>query len=153
MIRLYGLLGKVLRPIMMVFFYLYNHLTHTQRARIIVCNEENEVLLLQNWIGVPGWGLPGGGIKKVEEPQHAAQRELYEETGIMADSERMVYIATLQASGYQTPIYQVTVQKSELPAKLHNPWEIVEVSWFSFDALPDLASHAKKALEKFAVRS
>ncbi len=40
----------------------------------------------------PGWSLPGGQIKKNEEPRSAASRELKEEVGIQTAPESLIQI-------------------------------------------------------------
>ena len=41
------------------------------------------------------FGLPGGWLEKYEEFEEAAQRELFEETGLNLDKERFKHIITL----------------------------------------------------------
>ena len=60
-----------------------------EATRVAVIDAERRVLLLHTWD--PGvkdsevWELPGGGLKEGEIPSDGARRELYEETGIVAD--------------------------------------------------------------------
>ena len=52
-------------------------------VRLIVLNEEDEVLLLRlEGAGGPFWMSPGGGLEADESYERAARRELKEETGI-----------------------------------------------------------------------
>jgi len=60
-----------------------------EAARVAVIDADGRVLLLHTWD--PGradsevWELPGGGLKDGEIPVDGARRELYEETGIVAE--------------------------------------------------------------------
>lgn len=60
-----------------------------EAARVAVIDADRRILLLHTWD--PGvadsevWELPGGGLKDGEIPMDGARRELYEETGIVAD--------------------------------------------------------------------
>ena len=54
------------------------------RATALVLNEGR--LLLVRERGAKHWSLPGGGMKKGEDPLTAATRELYEETRLVATS-------------------------------------------------------------------
>ena len=60
-----------------------------EAARVAVIDAKRRVLLLHTWD--PGradsevWELPGGGLAEGEIPSDGARRELYEETGIVAE--------------------------------------------------------------------
>ena len=62
-----------------------------------------------------GWTLPGGGVERGEDPRHAAQRELNEETGIATGREDLVPV--FETSGVWD-FRQVFVQIFEL--QLHS---------------------------------
>jgi 8-oxo-dGTP diphosphatase len=67
----------------------------------------DEVLLVQRakaW-GFGFWSLPGGKIEAGEEALAAAQRELSEETGIVADLSQCVGIFALDGQGVS---YEIT---------------------------------------------
>ncbi len=52
-------------------------------ARVVLVNDEHKVLLLKmHFDGMSYWLTPGGKIDEGETPLEAAQRELFEETGI-----------------------------------------------------------------------
>lgn len=52
-------------------------------VRVIVANEEGRLLLVsQQHEGREIWMLPGGGIEEGEDAVKAAQREVFEETGL-----------------------------------------------------------------------
>lgn len=60
-------------------FYLY--FSRSTRTRILLIHD-NRLLIVKNWLSSGHWSLPGGGIKKGEDPGIGAVRELYEETAI-----------------------------------------------------------------------
>ena len=62
-------------------------------ARILLLNPHDRLLLLQaqNSAGNKWWVTPGGGLNKGESFEAAAQRELYEETGLLLPIGRWVW--------------------------------------------------------------
>ena len=60
-----------------------------EAARVAVIDGESRILLLHTrdpaGEGGEWWELPGGGLAPGELPSRAARRELYEETGIIAE--------------------------------------------------------------------
>lgn len=55
----------------------------------VLCVDRNSVLLVRSssTTAKPGWwSLPGGGLEHGEQPEHAACRELKEETGLTASA-------------------------------------------------------------------
>ncbi|WP_030239556.1 MULTISPECIES: NUDIX hydrolase [unclassified Streptomyces] len=55
---------------------------------VLLLDAEDRILLLRYAEGLPAaglWGLPGGMLDHGEDPVGAANRELYEETGIVLD--------------------------------------------------------------------
>lgn len=120
---------------------LYSLITRRPRARVLAVNEQGEVLLVKNIISSSdSWTLPGGGVGWREPPVRAAQRELYEETGIAHDETEFRHLHTFERTeldlGFVAPLYFVKVSRSELPRSLHNPSEIAEVTWYSPAKLP-----------------
>lgn len=146
----YYILGRILRPGAAAGFFMYNRLLKRPRARVIVRNEFDEILLVRSWIGTSAWELPGGGVEEGEDPRDAAKRELYEETGIDAPLDDFSYHATINPTGYPAPIYDLRVHKLQLPQTRHNPLEIVYVGWFKMEELPNLSRLAEVALRKVA---
>ena len=62
----------------------------TLGARVLVINEENQILLVKHTY-VSGWHMPGGGVKLKETTKDAAVRELREETGLIASAEPVLF--------------------------------------------------------------
>lgn len=148
--RFYTILGVLLGPFRVGLFYVYNHFFHVPRARILVWNEDGELLLVRNWGGKQQWGLPGGGVKHHEKLVAAAKRELYEEVGLSVSVDELAYVTTVQYQ-YEAPIFTVDIRRHDLPKQRHNPREITDLRWFSVDSLPtDLSPLVALALKNLS---
>jgi len=62
-----------------------------ESAHLLIKNEKGQVLLVQR-NDVPVWVIPGGKLNKREKPKNAAERELFEETGMSANANELVCI-------------------------------------------------------------
>jgi 8-oxo-dGTP pyrophosphatase MutT (NUDIX family) len=121
--------------------------------RVILLNEQNEVLLLKvddphvaERDGVnrgPHWFLVGGAIEEGETPEEAVLREIYEETGIEKDKivlGPIVWRGELDLMFYGKPVrlkqrYMVAkTSDAKVSFALLTPQEkevILEARWFS----------------------
>jgi ADP-ribose pyrophosphatase YjhB (NUDIX family) len=124
----------------------HNSIFDTPRARVVVLNEHNEILLTRSWTGVQKWELPGGGVERKEDPKAAAKRELREETGIDMPLETFRFAGVI-GQDYTAHIFAVEVTRSALPADLHNPWEITAAAWYPIESLPETTPLAAWAIE------
>jgi 8-oxo-dGTP diphosphatase len=151
--KAYYLFGQLLRPFFSVAFYAYNKIAHRPRARVVVWNEDGDVLLVRNWARERQWGLPGGGVGRHETPLQAAQRELQEEIGVSLPAKKFKSVGTFQAQGHPSPIYSVRIMKQQLPEEQYNPWEITHLAWFDPDSLPPLSPLTREVLRLLATQS
>ena len=92
----------------------------------VVCGEE--VLLVKHTYGPARWELPGGGMRRGEDPLHALHRELAEELGI--SFEHASLITTRPGPGrmhrHLTHLYRVDISEPRLrPDEV----EIAELRW------------------------
>lgn len=134
------LLRRFMSVVVVMNLKLFTLITNRPRARVLVVNERNQILLLRAYISHGKWTLPGGGLNRKESAVTAAKRELYEETGIIADVSDLTYLATLQKPEYNipfiAPVFVLNVHANVLPVRRHNPREVQEIQWFDRDALP-----------------
>lgn len=112
-------------------------------VRVIV-TDERRVLLVSHWYAPWAWTLPGGGIDKKEEPEAAAIREVYEETGIQV---RSIGGEVGQYEGRWGKHDRVAVYWTgdfEGSLALKPNLEIMARSWFDIDNLPEELSPANR---------
>ncbi len=118
-------------------------------AVCLVEREDGSLLLVRQSYRKGGWGLPGGLMRRREEPADAARREVGEELGIDVElvGEPIVVV--------DSPMRRVDVVfNARLAAgsarpddTVHSP-EISEARWFRPDELPGLLPEAATALQR-----
>ena len=93
---------------------------------LLVC--DGAVLLVRHTYGPRRWELPGGGVKRGEDPLTALRRELNEELGLAVGT--AVAIAAQYGPGrrhrHLTHVYRVEWPAREVRA---DPVEIAEARW------------------------
>ena len=96
-------------------------------AAVVLCR--GEVLLVRHTYGPDRWEIPGGGVRRGEEPAAGLARELAEELGLSVSDP--VALGVLAGPGrlrhHRTHLYRVDVEEPRVRA---NPVEIAEVGWF-----------------------
>jgi ADP-ribose pyrophosphatase YjhB (NUDIX family) len=115
----------------------FRHVT----ADVIVLNEENQILLIKRANNLTNGGkyaLPGGFVDRDETVSEAGVREVFEETGYQAEPFLLLRIADNpnrpQEDRQNIAFFYVAKVKGGRKT-LNN--EVSEISWFSFDNLPD----------------
>lgn len=100
----------------------------TTRVFIVV---NNKVLLTKGWLSNGSYGLPGGGLKKNEQPFEAALREVFEETAIKLKKEDLKYQGQYQTNNqllsYKYHLFFIFIKHQ--PVVRNQLIEIVESRW------------------------
>ncbi len=111
-----------------------------QRVRVLITNEEGELLLVRSWFSHQNWSLPGGGMHRTETPAEAAGREVFEETGVRVPIDELQEIGTFVNPASRTKFtiicFAITVAKRPANIARRRQLEMLDVSWFPREHLP-----------------
>lgn len=109
-------------------------------CRVLVLDAEARVLLVRHSYGMGRWMLPGGGIKRGEDPIAAAKRELREETACEIVGAWLLETLSEDLQGARHTVHVVAGLSHSEPKP--DGREIVAARYFAIDQLPDpLALH------------
>lgn len=113
----------------------------------IMMVQDNEVCLIRHTY-LPGWFLPGGGLKKNETIEQGARREAREETGAELNEIRLlgIFSSFIQWKTDHTAVFLC----KDFKITGVSDGEIAEVCLFPLNSIPDntFASH-RKLLEAY----
>ncbi|MBR2761160.1 MAG: NUDIX hydrolase [Solobacterium sp.] len=132
---------------MMELRKLVGHRPLLQCAASVIIENSNGEILLGKRTDNHKWGYAGGSIELGETIEDCACRELFEETGLIADELRFFMINSGEETHYIYPngdeVYNVEVVY--LCSKYHGtlapqPDEIEELRFFPVSALPEALS-------------
>jgi len=128
----------VLRPYWLVFR------PHVRGVKCVIFRG-GDVLLVRHTYGPRRrWELPGGAVKRGEEPPEAARRETAEELGV--EIARWTSLGSLPARLYRRrdTLFCFLIHVADLDLDI-DPGEIAEASWFPRDRLPTpLGRHVRR---------
>ena len=102
---------------------------------VVARDLENKVLLVRHSFGPEGWFLPGGGMKRGEDPIDAARREMAEETGCGIQGAKLVGRMEEELSGSPHTAYIVACVTQDMPRADRR--EVVEARFFPTHSLPE----------------
>lgn len=148
--RTYAALGRLSHKAIAPFLKLVMSEKHV-RVRVLIVNEDKEVLLVRSWLGHQKWTLPGGGIKPGENPAEAGAREVHEETGLRVPQDQLQELGTFPSGEkytYTVACYLIDVAKREPHIARHRRLEMLDIAWFPIKSLPkDCSPTVQNALD------
>ena len=129
----YILLVKVLKENAIV----PNLANHTLGVGAVVINSKNEILLIKEIIRNEYYKLPGGHIDDAEMISQALSREVFEETGVVVDFERIISIGHFYPHQFhKSNLYVLCLAKPKsLKIDVKDKEEISEAIWLDLDEM------------------
>jgi 8-oxo-dGTP pyrophosphatase MutT (NUDIX family) len=139
------LVERLLLPVLRLGLILTRQARTLGAVGILVA--DGRVLLVRTWYRAD-WGLPGGYLRRAEEPEDGFARELREETAIELGQPVGPPICIFQPRRRHID-FVFTAQLEPAPdmPPAGTSWEITTLEWFPLDALPRLQPEAAAALE------
>jgi 8-oxo-dGTP diphosphatase len=124
--------------------------SYTVGAICIVERPDGQILLVRQAYRRK-WGIPGGLLKRGEDPAVGARREVFEEVGIAVELLGPPAVVVDPDPQRVDIIYRGRpLSLSEIGEVRPNSPEIVEVGWFARDALPELQFETAEAMVALA---
>ena len=114
--------SRIIRPLFQVF------------SAAVIFDDKNRIFLVKlTYQRLHPWGMPGGGLEYSETAEEAVIREVWEETGLTVEVEKLLLNKTFHpdkfAMYYLCRITDGVFQPSD---------EVSEYGYFSLNALPDV---------------
>lgn len=110
------------------------------RSSIALIKRDGRFLMQRRSDGL-GWAFPGGVAWFWEKPEQTLRREVFEETGMVIASARLLFV-------YHDRTFipsRVSVFAAQAEGELHGSWE-GEVGWRALDDVRDAVFAAQKPL-------
>lgn len=120
-------------PVMRYYWKTFKPVRLGARAILL---RDKEILLVKN-LGTAYWSLPGGGIKRGEDPYKGLLRELREELGYIDSQVELDYELGIYGSereGKDDTIYIYVIQTLDTFSKICH--ELETAQWFDIEQLP-----------------
>ncbi len=114
-------------------------------AKTVVLTADRHVLLVRHSYQNPeSYMLPGGGVRRDEDPAIAAAREVREETGVIIAALRLHgrFLDTRRGARNHISIFAASAERQP---PVVDGREIIEASWHPIDALPANIAAATRA--------
>jgi 8-oxo-dGTP pyrophosphatase MutT (NUDIX family) len=116
-------------------------------VNVVPVAEDGRLVLIRQYrhgISAPTWEIPGGVIDHGEEPQHAAVRELLEETGYTSEKVRQLGRVSPNPAIQGNWSYSFLAENCrDTGVRNLDPFEDIEVRLFALEEIPDLIRQEK----------
>jgi 8-oxo-dGTP pyrophosphatase MutT (NUDIX family) len=129
---------------MLVIWYMFRPKTCGAKV-VVMCGDE--ILLIKTTYDY-GYSLPGGGVKKGEDPIDAAKREAIEEVGIVLDNVTQITTFVTTAEYKIDTVYGFYSEVSSKKYSL-DKLEIERAEWHPLSNLPKLGSVTQKIIDAY----
>ena len=105
------------------------------RTRVVV-QHDGKILMVKQWISDGRWQLPGGGLHPGEDPAVGAAREVFEETNIKIEPQKLKLLGqgSQRTRGLTFEYYAYSFQASDAGYKKQNI-ELSDAQWLPISAL------------------
>lgn len=128
---------------------------HLTGASVIIYNE-NQILLQQRKDNGM-WGYVGGGIELGEKAEDGAKREMFEESGLVANTLKLYGVFSgpelyhIYPNGVEAHIIDIVYTCDDFSGELiPQPEEVLQLKWFDFDKIPEnISKPVRPALYSF----
>ena len=106
------------------------YLRGSTRSRVLLAYKDQAVGV-KGWLGEKGWGLPGGGMHKGENPKQGAIREVREELGIKLNSKQLKELGKhdYKHRGLSYSYYAFAISLASQPKLKTHSLEIRRAAW------------------------
>lgn len=127
-----AILYKLAFSLLRVYWFVFRPQIYGVKCLI---ERDGQILLIRNTYGDMDWTFPGGGFKRNESPEMAAQREVQEEVGISLKDLRSLgeYTST---EGYKRDTVMAFAGEASSSRFEIERNEVYEAAWFAWNELP-----------------
>ena len=128
---------------------LYKILNLETKGVRICAFDKNKILLIKHPYD-DFWVFPGGGVKKNEDYENSAARELLEETNYRAAKLQKFGVYRNGGDKNDTVTLFITheVTQTDQKQRMLDRLEVQEIRWFEINKLPKLSSATKRRIKE-----